>query len=41
MGWVFNRRMWFGVSGSRSYGSEDTEERGRLFKIASTSQNRV
>ena len=41
MGLVFSKRIWFGVNGSRSWGSEDTVERGRLFRIASASQNKV
>ncbi len=38
IGCVFSRRMWFGVNGSRSCGSEDAVERGRLLRIDSTSQ---
>lgn len=41
VGLPFNRRIWFGVSASKSLGSSETLVSGRSLSIASTSQNSV
>lgn len=40
-GLPFNKRMWFGVRGSRSLGSSEIFVMGRSFNMASTSHRRV